>query len=83
LSDRQAKVASDHNQARLGKDGLQLGDQIGFLRTIHANSKVSTGTTPIELVQMPEGARAFRWRFVRGGRIESDETRAQMADARL
>jgi hypothetical protein len=37
-------VASDHNHARLGEDVLQLGDQIGFLRTIHANSKVSPGS---------------------------------------
>jgi hypothetical protein len=36
-------VAGNHHHARIGEDVLQLGDQIGFLRTIHANSKVSTG----------------------------------------
>ena len=38
LRDRQTEIAGDHNHARLGEDVLQLGDQIGFLRTIHANS---------------------------------------------
>jgi hypothetical protein len=39
-------VAGDHDHARLGEDVLQLGDQIGFLRTIHANSKNSFGIAP-------------------------------------
>jgi hypothetical protein len=39
-------IAGDHNHARLGKDVLQLVDQIGFLRTIHANSKNSCGIAP-------------------------------------
>jgi hypothetical protein len=34
-------VAGDHDHARLGQDLLQLVDQIGFLRTIHANSVCS------------------------------------------
>jgi hypothetical protein len=34
-------VARDNDDARLGKDVLQLVDQIGFLRTIHANSNIS------------------------------------------
>src|SRR4051794_17326447 len=38
LRHRQTEVAGDHNDARVGEDLLQLGDQIGFLRTIHANS---------------------------------------------
>jgi hypothetical protein len=39
-------VARDNDDARLGKDVLQLVDQIGFLRTIHANSKNSTEAGP-------------------------------------
>jgi hypothetical protein len=39
-------VAGDHNHARLGEDVLQLVDQIGFLRSIHANSKNSRGIAP-------------------------------------
>jgi hypothetical protein len=34
-------IAGDHNHARVGEDLLQLVDQTGFLRSIHANSNVS------------------------------------------
>ena len=40
----QTEIAGDDHHARLGEDLLQLGDQIGFLRTIHANSKNSSGS---------------------------------------
>src|SRR5262245_6677439 len=36
LGDRQAEIAGDHHHAGLVEDVLQLGNQIGFLRTIHA-----------------------------------------------
>src|SRR5256885_17271313 len=46
LRHRQTMVEGNHNHARLGQDVLQLVDQIGFLRSIHANSKLSSGIAP-------------------------------------
>jgi hypothetical protein len=45
-------IASDHNHARLGEDVLQLGNQIGFLRSIHANS-IFGRMCPADVQQKP------------------------------
>jgi hypothetical protein len=44
-------VARDNDDARLGKDVLQLVDQIGFLRTIHANSNIRSKRASAEVQQ--------------------------------
>jgi len=64
-------VASHNHNARLGKDLLQLVDQIGFLRTIHANSKVRSEQAPIEVQQCLVTAEPGRNGRVRGVGIEA------------
>jgi hypothetical protein len=53
LGHGEPEITGDDHHARLGEDALQLVDQIGFLRTIHANSIFRPKQASSEVQQKP------------------------------